>query len=67
VANLYGLKIIEMPVKINMNVSFKLKDIFKMFIDLLGISYRLRIIHWYTRKIPNKNRLQKFYSNIFRD
>jgi len=44
VANLYGLKIIEMPVNIRLtNVFFNPREIFRMFIDLLGITYRLRI------------------------
>jgi glycosyltransferase involved in cell wall biosynthesis len=47
VAHLYGLKIMELPIKINMTASFKLTEIWKMFIDLVGISYRLRVIHWY--------------------
>ena len=48
-ANLYGLKIVEMPVKLNIDSPFKPKDAWRMFIDLLGIAYRLRIIHWYQR------------------
>jgi hypothetical protein len=48
-ANLYGLKIVEMPVKLNIDSSFKPKDAWRMFIDLLGIAYRLRIIRWYQR------------------
>jgi Glycosyltransferases, probably involved in cell wall biogenesis len=46
-----GLKIVEMPVNIKMNASFKPKEIYKMFIDLLGIAYRLRVLHWYQRPI----------------
>jgi dolichyl-phosphate beta-glucosyltransferase len=41
VAHLYGLKVVEMPVNIKMDASFKLSDIGKMFVDLLGITYRL--------------------------
>jgi len=51
VANLYGLKIVEMPTQIKMNGSFNLKEILKMFVDLLGISYRLRVLHWYQRSV----------------
>jgi dolichol-phosphate mannosyltransferase len=50
VAHLYGLKVVEMPVCIKLDASFKLKQIWLMFIDLLGIAYRLRITHWYQRK-----------------
>jgi dolichyl-phosphate beta-glucosyltransferase len=48
-ANLYGLKIVEMPVKLTIDSSFKPKEAWRMFIDLLGIAYRLRIIRWYQR------------------
>ena len=51
VANLYGLEIVEMPVKIKLATSFKPKEIWRMFVDLLGISYRLRIRRWYQREI----------------
>jgi glycosyltransferase involved in cell wall biosynthesis len=51
VANLYGLKITQMPTKLRINGMFNVKDVFKMFVDLLGIAYRLRITHWYQRPI----------------
>lgn len=50
-AHLYGLKIVELPVKIKLDSSFKPKDTWHMFVDLLGIAYRLRIIHWYQRQL----------------
>jgi len=49
VAYLFGLKVVEMPVNLKMSASFKLRDVCKMFVDLLGITYRLRVIHWYQR------------------
>jgi glycosyltransferase involved in cell wall biosynthesis len=49
VANLYGLKVVEMPVKLKMGASFKLKEIWRMFIDLLGIAYRLRVRRFYQK------------------
>jgi glycosyltransferase involved in cell wall biosynthesis len=49
VAKLFGLKVAEMPVKINMDASFNLRDICRMLVDLLGITYRLRVLHWYQR------------------
>jgi hypothetical protein len=51
VATLYGLKIVEMPVELKINVSFKLKEVWKMFLDLLGIAYRLRVLRFY-KKFP---------------
>jgi glycosyltransferase involved in cell wall biosynthesis len=49
IANLYGLKIVEMPVKLKIDSPFKPKDAWRMFVDLLGIAYRLRVIQWYQR------------------
>ena len=58
VAHLYGLKIVEMPVKIRSASSFKAKEAWRMFVDLLGIAYRLRVIRWYQRQNPIKDGLQ---------
>src|SRR3972149_1887738 len=49
VANLYGLKVVEMPVNIQMRASFSLREMWRMFVDLLGIAYRLRVLRWYQR------------------
>ena len=49
VANLYGLKVVELPVNIKMRSLFKPKDTWRMFVDLLGIAYRLRVLRWYQR------------------
>jgi dolichol-phosphate mannosyltransferase len=54
VADLYGLSIVEMPTQLRIEKSFKTKELFRMFIDLLGIAYRLRVLHWYNRPIENK-------------
>lgn len=66
VANLYGLKVVEMPVSIKLDSKFKPKEMLHMFMDLLGIAYRLRIIHWYQRELPKKNGFQNMISFIFR-
>jgi glycosyltransferase involved in cell wall biosynthesis len=58
VAHLYGLKIVEMPVKIRSASSFKAKEAWRMFVDLLGIAYRLRVTRWYQRQNPIKDGLQ---------
>jgi glycosyltransferase involved in cell wall biosynthesis len=50
-AKIYGLKIIEVPVNLNITEPFSLRNIWRMFIDLLGIAYRLRIRKWYQRGI----------------
>jgi glycosyltransferase involved in cell wall biosynthesis len=67
VAHLRGLKVVEMPVNINLDAKFKLTEIWHMLLDLLGIAYRLRIIHWYERQFPQKNGLQNMVSSIFRE
>ena len=51
VANLYGLRIIEMPTQLRIKESFRLKEVFKMLVDLLGIAFRLRVLHWYKRQL----------------
>jgi len=59
IAHLYGLKIVELPVNLKLSSSFKSKDAWRMFVDLLGIAYRLRIIQWYQRQIYPKNNIAK--------
>jgi len=51
-AKLYGLRIVELPVKLKLNSKFSFKEIWHMFLDLLGIAYRLRVKRWYQRGIP---------------
>lgn len=48
-ANLYGLRVAELPVNIRMHCLFSFRDIWRMFLDLLGITYRLRVSKWYKR------------------
>ena len=67
VAHLHGLKVVEMPVTIKLNASFKFTDMWHMFVDLLGIAYRLRIVHWYQRQIPSKDGLQTLAAFVFRE
>jgi hypothetical protein len=58
VANLFDLKVVELPVNIKLGASFNPKEMWRMFIDLLGIAYRLRILHWYQRPISQKDNVQ---------
>jgi glycosyltransferase involved in cell wall biosynthesis len=67
VANLYGLKVVEMPVKLKMGASFRLREMWRMLIDLLGIAYRLKLIHWYQRPNPSRNGLQNMISFVLRE
>jgi glycosyltransferase involved in cell wall biosynthesis len=48
-AKIYNLKIVEVPVNLNINEPFSPRNIWRMFIDLLGITYRLRVKKWYQR------------------
>jgi glycosyltransferase involved in cell wall biosynthesis len=67
VAHLCGLKVVEMPVNIKLDASFKPKEMWHMFVDLLGIAYRLRVIHWYQRLVPKKNGFQNMVSFFLRE
>jgi glycosyltransferase involved in cell wall biosynthesis len=67
VAHLYGLKVVEMPVNIKLDAKFKPNDMWHMLLDLLGIAYRLRVIHWYQRQLPRKNSFQSMVSLILRE
>jgi hypothetical protein len=49
-AKFYRLKVVEMPVKLKVNNSFRLTELWKMFVDLLGIAYRLRLVRWYQKR-----------------
>jgi hypothetical protein len=48
-ANLYGFKIIELPVVLKLQGLFNFREVWRMFLDLLGIVYRFRIIKYYQR------------------
>jgi dolichol-phosphate mannosyltransferase len=51
VASLHGLKIVEMPVRLRLNKSPKLKEILKMLVDLIRITYRVRILRIYGKPV----------------
>jgi glycosyltransferase involved in cell wall biosynthesis len=48
-AKLHGLKVVELPVNLRMRGLFNPKHVWGMFVDLLGITYRLRVAKWYSR------------------
>jgi dolichol-phosphate mannosyltransferase len=58
VANLLNLKIAELPASIKLESTFRAKNIARMFIDVLGIAYRLRIRRWYQANLVTKNRYE---------
>ena len=61
VASLFDFRISELPVDIDLKATFSVRQVFRMFIDLLGIAYRLRIKHWYQR---NKESMTDTYDPI---
>jgi glycosyltransferase involved in cell wall biosynthesis len=61
VASLFNYRIKELPVSIDLKATFSARQVFRMFIDLLGIAYRLRIRHWYQK---NKRSMSDTYNPI---
>ncbi len=51
VADILCLRIVELPVNIELEKSFKKKEIVKMAIDVLGVAFRLKVIRWYQKNI----------------
>lgn len=51
VAKLLRLKVTEMPAKVILESNFRKKNMLRMFVDLLGITYRLRVKSWYQLNI----------------
>ena len=51
IASLLKMQIKEMPVEINLDRKFKVKDIARMFMDVLAISYRYRVLKWYQNQL----------------
>lgn len=52
-ANLLGLKVVELPIKIRLRSLFSLNEVWRMLLDLMGITYRLRVLKWYQRAMKN--------------
>lgn len=55
VAALMNLRIREMPVEITIDRRFKVKEVARMFKDVLAIGYRLRIKGWYRKQLKARN------------
>lgn len=51
IATALNLKIKEMPIEINLDHSFKVRDIAKMLLDVITITYRYKIKRWYHKQI----------------
>lgn len=63
VAKLLKLRVAELPVNIRLASLFSARYVFRMFIDLLGITYRLRVIRWYQNNLHNE---QAHYQSFIR-
>lgn len=50
-ARLLGLRVVVLPVNLKLCSRFSLGEVWRMFVDLLGIAYRLRVKKWYQRGI----------------
>jgi glycosyltransferase involved in cell wall biosynthesis len=51
VATALNVRIKELPIEITLNHRLRLNDIAKMFIDVIAISYKLRISRWYKKQL----------------
>jgi glycosyltransferase involved in cell wall biosynthesis len=51
VAQILQLKVIEEPVKIELDAGFRKSEIVRMFLDVLGIAYRLRLSKHYQKNL----------------
>ena len=59
VASLLQFEIRELPVEVDLNATFSFRQVFRMLVDLLGISYRLRIRRWYQDNIAEMSETYK--------
>jgi glycosyltransferase involved in cell wall biosynthesis len=53
IATMLKMRIKEMPVNITLEKRFKIREILRMFKDILGISYRYRIKHSYQKRFES--------------
>ena len=50
-----GLRIVEMPVQLKLNACPKFKEVLKMFVDLLRITWRIRVLRIYGKLGSKQN------------
>jgi len=55
-ANLLRLKVVELPINVRLRSLLSFEEVWKMFLDLLGITYRLKVLRWYQRALANIDR-----------
>jgi hypothetical protein len=51
IASLFNLTVKEMPVMVTIKKRFKFKEILRMAIGVAAIGYRLKINHWYYKRV----------------
>ncbi len=56
VAKLLSLRIAELPATVVLTDGFRKRHMLRMFVDLLGIAYRLRLKHWYQDNVQEITR-----------
>jgi glycosyltransferase involved in cell wall biosynthesis len=61
VASTLNFRLRELPVHIQLRAGFSARQVFRMLIDLLGISYRIRIRKWYQK---NMSKMSETYKPI---
>lgn len=59
VASLLRMRVVELPVSIRLGALFSARQIMRILIDLLGITYRLRVIRWYQGNLHNPKAVYK--------
>ncbi len=58
-ASLKGMRIVELPVDLELGSGFGLRNVVRVFVDLAGIFYRLRIKRWYVRNLDSDDAVYK--------
>ncbi|MCL4435515.1 MAG: glycosyltransferase [Thaumarchaeota archaeon] len=54
IATMLKKRIVIMPVEIHSNALFSARNIVRMFVDIMGITYRLRVKQWYQKNYRKK-------------
>jgi dolichol-phosphate mannosyltransferase len=64
IANALKMTVEELPIEITLTHMLGLNDIAKMFIDVIAISYKMRISLWYRKQLRQQEELHKVKSDI---
>jgi len=54
VANLFRMRVVDLPIKVHQSVLFSVRHIARMLVDMAGIAYRLRVLKWYQKNAGNR-------------